>query len=59
MAVQDLKSQGFDFFRAGDYVTFECTEVQPPSQIGFSEMPLFNVSVSDKPPRPQQESAAV
>lgn len=50
MAIQDLKTQGFDFFRMTDYVTFECVDVQPPTQAGFSEMPLFSVSISDKPP---------
>lgn len=57
MAIQDLKTQGFDFFRTTDYVTFECTDIQQATQAGFSDMPLFVVSVSTEKPQPQ--SAAV
>lgn len=56
MAIQDLKTQGFDFFRTSDYVTFECTEIQPALKFGNSDMPLFTVSITDRPP---QQRAAV
>jgi hypothetical protein len=58
MAIQDLKTQGFDFFRTSDYVTFECTDVQPSMKSGFSDMPLFSVSISDRPPQAQQAQAS-
>lgn len=57
MAIQDCKSQGFDFFRPSDYVTFECTEIQPAMQQGRADMPLFKVEISSAPPQQQKATA--
>ena len=57
MAIQDCKDQGFDFFRNSDYVTFLCTEIQPSTQPGFSDMPLFRIVIGDRPPIQEPEPA--
>lgn len=55
MALEDMRPQGFIDFRAGDYVTIECTGVKPNANPEFSDMPEFRVSISDKRPSEKVE----
>lgn len=45
MALQSLQDKGFDQFRKGDDVTFECIGSTPATQRGFSAMPQFTITV--------------
>ena len=48
MAMQDLKANGFDGFRLHDRCIIKCVGKQKASEIGFSDMPLFEISVDPR-----------
>lgn len=48
MAYQDMQANGFPGFRFGDRVLIECTEIQEAKDFGFSDMPMFNLSVDQR-----------
>lgn len=48
MAVQDMEASGFPGFWFGARCIIECTEVQLAKEFGFSDMPIFNISVDPR-----------
>lgn len=48
MAVQDLLNSGFTGFQHGDRCIIKCVEIQNASQEGYSNMPLFEISVDQR-----------
>lgn len=48
MAVQDLLNNGFTGFQHGDRCIIRCVEVQASSTEGYSNMPMFEISVDPR-----------
>jgi hypothetical protein len=48
MAVQSLQSNGFDNFRFFDKVIIECVDIQEAKEFGYSDMPMFEISVDPR-----------
>jgi hypothetical protein len=48
MAVQDLMSSGFDGFKQNDRVIIKCVDIQEAKDFGFSDMPMFEISVDPR-----------
>ena len=45
MALDDMKANGWKGFALHDRVWIKCVEIQPASQPGYSDMPMFEVEV--------------
>jgi hypothetical protein len=45
MALQDLQSSGFKGLTQNDRVVIECVDIQEAKEFGFSDMPMFEISV--------------
>jgi hypothetical protein len=45
MALDDLKAQGWKGFQLHDRVWIKCVELQPATQRGYSDMPMFEITI--------------
>lgn len=48
MALQDMKAGGFPGFQFGDKCIIKCTDIQASKDFGFSDMPMFELSVDPR-----------
>lgn len=48
LALQDMEAKGFPGFWFGARCVIECTEVQVATQLGYSDMPVFSISVDPR-----------
>ena len=48
MAVQDMMTEGFLGFQAFDKVTITCVDILPATESGYSDMPMFEITVDPR-----------